>query len=44
MIQPSYGRYGGWYGIIAGRPNQFFSTRKKAKDWFDRLGVSPVYC
>jgi hypothetical protein len=44
FIQPSYGRYGGYYGIITGVENRFFSTKSKAKDWFDDLGVTPVYC
>ena len=44
MIQPSYGKYGVYYGIITGYENRFFSTKSKAKDWFDDLGVTPIYC
>ena len=44
VIQPSYGRYGGYYGIITGVDNKFFSTKSKAKEWFDKLGVTPIYC
>ena len=44
MIQPSYEKYGGYYGIVTGLENRFFSTRKKAKEWFDDIGVTPIYC
>jgi len=44
VVQPSYGRYGGFYAIITGLENRFFATKKQAGDWMKSLGVDPIYC
>lgn len=44
VVQPSYGRYGGFYAIITGLENRFFAKKKDAGDWMKSLGVEPIYC
>ena len=44
VVQPSYGRYGGFYAIITGLENKFFRSKKEAGEWMKGLGVDPIYC